>query len=65
MSTDKKFSKAQLPKMIQSGGFLRNMLGNLGKKSLANVAMPLARDNLVGLVSNLASNALNKFERKK
>ena len=46
MSTDVKFSKAQLSKMIQSGGFVRNMLGNLGKKAPTNVAMPLARDSL-------------------
>ena len=26
--------------------------------------MPLTRDNLPGLVSNLAQNAINKFERK-
>ena len=32
MSTDIKLSKAPLSKMIQSGGFLRNMLDNLGKK---------------------------------
>ena len=32
MSTDIKLSEAQLRKMIQSGGFLRNMLDNLGKK---------------------------------
>ena len=37
------------------------MLGNLGKKALA---IPLARDNLPGLVSNLTSNAIDKFERK-
>ena len=29
-----------------------------------NVAIPLARDNLPGLVSNLTSNAINKCERK-
>ena len=40
------------------------MLGNLGKKALRNVTTPLARDNLPGLVSNLASNAINKFEIK-
>ena len=39
-------------------------LGNLGKKALTNVVYPLARDNLPGLVSNLALNAINKFERK-
>ena len=31
MLADIKFSKAKLSKMIQSGRFLRNMLGNLGK----------------------------------
>ena len=39
-------------------------LGNLGKKALTNIVIPLARDNLPGLVSNLTSNAINKFERK-
>ena len=34
------------------------------KKALTNVSIYLARDNLPGLVSNLASNAINKFERK-
>ena len=32
MSMDIKLCKAQLSKMIQSGGYLRNMLGNLDKK---------------------------------
>ena len=32
MSTDIELSKAQLSKITQSDGFLRNMLGNLGKK---------------------------------
>ena len=35
-----------------------------GKKALANIAIPLVRDNLPGLVSNLASNTIHKFERK-
>ena len=30
MSMDTKLNKAQLPKTIQSGGFLRHMLDNLG-----------------------------------
>ena len=64
MSTDIKLSEAQLPKMIQSGGFLRNMLGNLGKKIITDLANPLARDNLPVLLSNLASNTINKFKRK-
>ena len=37
---------------------------NLGKISLTNIAIPLARDNLPGLVSNLTSSAVNKFDRK-
>ena len=39
-------------------------LANLGKKALTNIAILLARDNLPGLVSNLTSIAINKFERK-
>ena len=64
MSTDIKLSKAQISKIIQSGGSFGSWLGNLGKKALTNIAIPLARDNLPGLVSNLTSNAINKFERK-
>ena len=64
MSADIKLSKAQISKIIQSGGSCGSWLGNLGKKALTNVAIYLARDNLPRLVSNLASNAINKFERK-
>ena len=39
-------------------------MGNLGKKVITNVAIPLARDSLPGLVSHLTSNAISKFERK-
>ena len=39
-------------------------LGNLGKEALTIVAIPLSTNNLPGLVSNLASNAINTFERK-
>ena len=34
------------------------------KKTLTNIAIPLARDNLPELVSYLTSNVINKFERK-
>ena len=34
------------------------------KKTLTNIAIPLARDNLPGLVNYLTSNVINKFERK-
>ena len=69
MSTDMKLSKAQISKIIQSGGSFGSWLGNLGKKALTHIAVPLARDNLPGLVSNLTlnainKNAINKFERK-
>ena len=42
MSTDIKLSKAQISKIIQSGGSFGSWLANLGKKALANVAIPLA-----------------------
>ena len=64
MTTDTKLSKAQISKTIQSGGSFGSWLGNLRKQTLTNVAIPLARDNLPGLVSNLTSNATNKLERK-
>ena len=43
--------------MIQSGGFL----GNLDKRVIRDLAVPLARDYLPRLVSNLASNAIKNF----
>ena len=64
MSTDIKLSKAQISKIIQSGGSFGSWLGNLGKKSPTNVAIHFAGDNLLGLISNLASNVIDKFERK-
>ena len=64
ISTDIKLGKAQISKIIQSGGSFGSWLANLGQKALTNVAIPLARDNLSGLVSNLASNAINKLEKK-
>ena len=64
MSTDIKLGKAQISKIIQSGGSFDFWLGNLGQKALTNVANPLARDNLSGLVSNLTLNGIHKFERK-
>ena len=64
MPIDIKFTKAQISKMIQSSGFLRNMLGNLGKKVITDLAVPLARDDLSELVSNLETNAINKLKRK-
>ena len=62
MSTDIKLSKAQISKIIQSGGCLGSWLENVGKKALTNVAISLARDNLPGLVNNLTSSKIKKFD---
>ena len=64
MSIDIKLSKAKISKIIQSGGSFGSWLGNLGKKALTNIAIPSTTDNLPGLVSNLTSSAINKFDRK-
>ena len=61
MSTDIKLSKTQISKLIQSGGSYGSCQGNLGKKSLASIAIPLGRGKLPGLVRNLTSIAINKF----
>ena len=63
MLTDIKLSKAQIYKTIQSGGSFGSWLANLGKNAL-NIVIPLVRDCLLGLVSNLPSNAINKVDRK-
>ena len=54
MSTDIQLIKAKISTITWSGRSFGSWLGNLGKKALANIAMPLTRDNLPGLVSNLA-----------
>ena len=64
MSTDIRLSKAQISKIIQSGASSSSWLGNSGEKARINIAIPLATDSLPELVSNLVSNATNKFERK-
>ena len=43
ISTDIKLSKTQLSKMIQSGGFLGNLLGKLAGP-LMKAAVPLAKN---------------------
>ena len=50
MSKVIKLNKAQMPEIIQSGGYFCSWLGNLGMKAPINIAIPLARDNLPGLV---------------
>ena len=64
ISIDIELSKDQISQIIQSGGSFCSWLGNLGKKALIDLAIPLARDNLPRLVSNLTSNAINKFKKK-
>ena len=61
ISTDIKLCIAQISKIIQSGWSFGSWLGNLGTKALTNIA----RDNLSGLVSNLASNAIKTWNRDK
>ena len=41
------------------------LVSKFRKKVLANVAAPLARDNLPGLVSNLTLSAINNLTEKK
>ena len=53
MSTDTNLSKAQISKIIQSSRSFGFWLGNFEKKAQTNIAIPLARDNIPRLVSNL------------
>ena len=63
-STDIKLSKTQLSKMIQSGGFLRNLLGKLAGP-LMKVAMPLAKNVLAPLGVSAAMSANDGSIKKK
>ena len=59
-STDLKLSKAQINKIIQSGGFLSGLLGLLLKARLPlirNVIKPLAKSVLIPLVLTAAASA--------
>ena len=64
LTGDIKLSKAQMSEIIKSGGSFVSLLDSLRKKALTNITIPLARNTLPVLVSNLTSNAINKFERK-
>ena len=68
MSIDIKLSKAQVSKIIQSGGslgsVLSNMMGNIDKKVLLDLAIPLTKDVLPKLATKATSSVLDKFERK-
>ena len=63
-SIDIKLSKTQLSKMIQSGGFLRNLLGKLAGP-LMKVAMPLAKNVLAPLGISAAMSAIDGSIKKK
>ena len=64
MSTDLKFSKAQIFKIIQSGGFLESLLSKL-VGSLMKVAIPLAKNVLAPLGITAAASAIDAGIQKK
>ena len=64
MSTDIKLSKAQISKMIKSGGFLVRLLNKLGG-SLMKVAVPLEKNILVPLGLTAAAPAIDAGIKKK
>ena len=63
-SIDIKLSKTQLSKMIQSGGFLGNLLSKLAGP-LMKVAMPLAKNVLAPLGLTAAMSAIGGSIKKK
>ena len=63
-STDIKLSKTQLSKIIQSGGFLGNLLVKLAGP-LMKVAMPLAKNVLAPLGLTAAMSAIDGSIKKK
>ena len=68
MSTDLKLSKAEINKIIQSGGFLGRLLGPLlktGLPSIKNVIKPLAKNVLIPLELNAAASAADARTHKK
>ena len=58
MSTDTKLSKAQISKIIQSGGFLASLLSKL-VGLLMKVALPLAKKVLAALGITAAASAID------
>ena len=68
MSTDIKLSRAQIPKIIQSGGFIGKLLGPLLKTGLPlikNVIKSLARNVLIPLGLTAAASATDAGIQKK
>ena len=64
MSTDLKLSKAQISKIIQSGGFLGSLLSKLAGQ-LMKVAIPLAKNVLAPLGITAAAKAIDAGIQKK
>ena len=64
MSTDLKLSKAQISKIIQSGGFLGSLLSKLAGP-LMKVAIPLAKNVLASLGITAAASAIDARIQKK
>ena len=63
-ATDIKLSKAQIKKIIQSGGFLGNLLSKLAGP-LMKVALPLAKNELAPLGLTAAMSAIDGSIQKK
>ena len=66
--TNIKLSKTQIPKMMQSGGFLRRLLGpllKLGLPLIKNVIKPLAKSVLIALGLTAAASAADVGIHKK
>ena len=64
MSVDMTFSKAQISKIIQSGGFLGSLLSKLAGP-LMKVAVPLAKNILAPLGITAAASAIDARIQKK
>ena len=64
MFTDLKLSKAQISKLIQSGGFLGSLLSKLAGP-LMKVAVPLANNILAPLGITAAASAIDAIEFKR
>ena len=64
MSTVVKISRPQISKLIQSGGCFGSMLANVSKEVITDLVIPLARDNVPKLVTNLASNTIINIKEK-
>ena len=64
LATDIKLSKAQIKKLIQSGGFLVKLLSKLASP-LMKVALPLAKNVLAPLGLTAAMSAIDESIQKK